>query len=124
MKIVKLIIKLLTYLWIIFPLTRGLARGIFGYRLGGFIGLVAIIVIVYQLEKNKAFDSIIDRILKNLGINSKKNSSTFDVVTKSIIGGITEKDSFDTVICHNCGASVETVNGSGTCKSCDSIIKK
>lgn len=124
MKIIRLLIKVLTYLWIIFPITRGVLRGILGYRLGGSLVLIAMLIIVYQLEKNKTLDNVLDRIFRNLGTNSKKNTSTLNVLSKSIIGGITESDSLSTIPCHNCGATVEAVNGVGTCKSCDSIIRK
>lgn len=124
MKIVRLIVKLLTYLWIIFPITRSISYGIFGYSLARSVSLILILIIIYQLEKNKTLDKILDRIFRNLGTNSKKNTSAMDVLSKSIIGRITETDSLSTVSCHNCGATVETINGVGTCKSCDSIIRK
>ena len=119
--ILKVIIKALFYILIVFTLVRWIVGLFIPWTwLVWVLGTVVALAVAYSLEKsgmtNKILAALFDPKKSVKDTIGESMSSMFDD------GSATDKGLETTMKCPNCGSMVTLNNGHGKCRACDSAF--
>jgi len=115
--LIRLIVKGVVYIVVVFPLVTAIMRNFLGWGWGGFIGFVVAAGLALWLETSGKSNEILAKVFSG-GANTQSaaGGSVADIFTAAA----PEPQGVETTAkCPNCASNITLINGHGKCEACD-----